>query len=517
MDDVDAFQTPEQAPQEEASITTTDDNNPTTPNQPRTLVLLREEPQSEASSLTGDSARIQRRPGRLSPRTAAEEEDSREVDGPSQFRAAIEAEKNEEGDGGESDEDGEDSNILNDAACEALLEGGSPDDESTAVLDTPKKNEVIMLKDGTRSTLKVPGMPPNWKPKACASEKGEPEFEDIDNPGNWSKYTFRSEFDAKGKYKHHCLPTGAMPVPPLQDGKRKIGDWEFFYDEWQSSAGTPSRNATDDDPFPDERKGCLDAEKLEELGLTKKRMKACDALFFWKLLLPIGDPKKAGVTDDGQKGFYLDVVKWTNLYAATEYGMDGTYGHIFKPVTLKDIVNWEGIIARHGVRGGNSAIHQRWDCMDCDYDDLIFHTMSFTRFLQIKRSYKLCNNFKAPKKSEPDYNPAWKYDRIYEVPIYNVNWFTKTAGLDLCGDESTWGFGGFGERGTGLVGLILGKPGVSKGGQVVLVSDVDRLRPRAYVHRHKVHEKPIGWNKQGPIEVRMIMDQIKEIIFGSMI
>ena len=58
---------------------------------------------------------------------------------------------------------------------------------------------------------------------------------------------------------------------PLQDGKRKIRYWEFFYDEWQFSAGTLSRNATDENPFPDERKGCLDAEKLEELGLTKKK------------------------------------------------------------------------------------------------------------------------------------------------------------------------------------------------------------------------------------------------------
>jgi hypothetical protein len=429
--------------------------------------------------------------------------------------ADIEEDENEEGDGGDSDEEGEDCALFDDAACEALLENDFPSDESNAVLDTPKKNEVLMLKDGMHSQLKVPGAPLSWKPKACATAKGEPEFGDVDNPGKWSEFTFRAEFDTKGKYKRHSIPTGAMPVP-LKDGKRKIGEWEFFYDKWKSTSDTPGRtHATDENPFPDERKGCLDAVQLEKLGLTKKRMKACDALFFWQLLLPIGDPKKSGVLGDGRKPFYHDVVKWTNLYAATEFGMDGTYGHKFHPVTLKDIVNWEGIVTRDGVRGGGGALHRRWDVTDSDYDDLIFKTMSFTRFLQIKRSYKLCNNFASVKRSEPNFDPAWKYDRIYKVLIYNVNGITERAGLDLCGDETSWGFGGFGEQGTGLVGNVKGKPGVSKGGQTVLITDCDRLRPRAYVHRHKMHEKPIGWNKQGPNEVRMIMEKINQMVVGE--
>jgi hypothetical protein len=67
----------------------------------------------------------------------------------------------------------------------------------------------------------------------------------------------------------------------------------------------------------------------------------------------------------------------------------------------------------------------------------------------------------------------------------------------MCGDETTWGHQGFGEAGSGVVGQILGKPGVSKGGQTVVVSDVDRIRPRAYVHRHKMHTYAYSQVKSG--------------------
>ena len=38
----------------------------------------------------------------------------------------------------------------------------------------------------------------------------------------------------------------------------------------------------------------------------------------------------------------------------------------------------------------------------------------------------------------------------------------------------------------------MGKPGVSKGGQIVMISDVNWIRPRVYMHRHKLHENPTG-------------------------
>ena len=46
------------------------------------------------------------------------------------------------------------------------------------------------------------------------------------------------------------------------------------------------KHATRKDPFPKERKGQLDLQKLIDLGLTTDRLEARDALFFYQLLLP---------------------------------------------------------------------------------------------------------------------------------------------------------------------------------------------------------------------------------------
>ena len=90
--------------------------------------------------------------------------------------------------------------------------------------------------------------------------------------------------------------------------------------------------------------------------------------------------------------------------------------------------------------------------------------------------------------------------------MHNVNAISKTADLDLCGDETSYATGSYGEKGSGLVGRIQNKPGVSKGGQIVLVSDVQRVRPRAYVHRHKLH-KDNEFTVMGNIEeVKKVME-----------
>jgi hypothetical protein len=194
--------------------------------------------------------------------------------------------------------------------------------------------------------------------------------------------------------------------------------------------------------------------------------------------------------------------------------MAGTYGHKLKPASLEEMVKFDGIVHRHGVGGGGPGIHLCCDPTDSDYDDCIYNAMSHTRILQLKQMYKLNNNCLAPKRNQPGYDPAYKYDVIYKTPIHNINWVTKNAGLDQCGAETTWGFGGYGKPGSGLVSRILGKPGITKGGQTVIISDLDRLRPQAYIHRHKKHEKPRGWTKQGPFEVKCILDDVKNMVHG---
>ena len=43
--------------------------------------------------------------------------------------------------------------------------------------------------------IKIPGAPDNWSHPAAKTEQGEPSFENVDNPGGWSSFTFRSEYE----------------------------------------------------------------------------------------------------------------------------------------------------------------------------------------------------------------------------------------------------------------------------------------------------------------------------------
>jgi hypothetical protein len=59
------------------------------------------------------------------------------------------------------------------------------------------------------------------------------------------------------------------------------------------------------------------------------------------------------------------------------------------------------------------------------------------------------------------------------------------------------------------------KPGITFGMQTVLVSDVHCNWPRAYTHRHKVWERPNGWGKEGPCEVRRIIEMLEPMVLGE--
>ena len=45
-----------------------------------------------------------------------------------------------------------------------------------------------------------------------------------------------------------------------------------------------------------------------------------------------------------------------------------------------------------------------------------------------------------------------------------------------------------------------------------MISDVSRCRPRAFVHRHKFHDRPPGFTCAGPNEVRMIAEQLEQML-----
>jgi hypothetical protein len=152
---------------------------------------------------------------------------------------------NAEDDGGDSDINGDQFELHNDA-----LEDGKKHDgmnhrgkeeekgvfgkndlkaiargsmEVIGTIDTDDNTSVRtseMIFDG----IKIPGTPDDFKPPPLNIAKGELSFDKVDNPGNWSRWCFHQVFKSKGdeKYLHHALPTGAQQVPANEDkGERK--------------------------------------------------------------------------------------------------------------------------------------------------------------------------------------------------------------------------------------------------------------------------------------------------------
>ena len=78
------------------------------------------------------------------------------------------------------------------------------------------------------------------------TQLGEPEFETVYNPGQWSEFNFRPVF-AKlcGMYIIHDIPTGFMPLPQDSSDTRRRNWWEFHYNDWDNEVG-PHRIPVDD-------------------------------------------------------------------------------------------------------------------------------------------------------------------------------------------------------------------------------------------------------------------------------
>jgi hypothetical protein len=95
--------------------------------------------------------------------------------------------------------------------------------------------------------------------------------------------------------------------------------------------------------------------------------------------------------------------------------------------------------------------------------------------------------------------------------VHNTNALTKYADIYQCLDETTWGYGGFGEAGSGVVSRLMGKK-KNKGGQTVLSTDVGRKRVRFFTHRHKLHTKPEGWTREGHCEMKRVIAMTQSLL-----
>ena len=117
-------------------------------------------------------------------------------------------------------------------------------------------------------------------------------------------------------------------------------------------------------------------------------------------------------------------------------------------------------------------------------------------------------NLKSTLREAPDEttSPLPKEAKLIEAKlvmiklVHNTNAVSKTADLDLYGDESTWGFTGYVENESGLhsVHATICKPKVSRGGQFFNVFDAYCFCPRAIVHRHKLNHRPPGFIQEEP-------------------
>ena len=91
--------------------------------------------------------------------------------------------------------------------------------------------------------------------------------------------------------------------------------------------------------------------------------------------------------------------------------------------------------------------------------------------------------------------------------MHNCNEGTKYADKNQVIDESTWGNSSYGETGTGLSGQMKNKR-VTKGGQIVISSDLGCCRPRAYLHWHKVHDYPKEFTPIGTCEFHYLASSL---------
>ena len=95
--------------------------------------------------------------------------------------------------------------------------------------------------------------------------------------------------------------------------------------------------------------------------------------------------------------------------------------------------------------------------------------------------------------------------------VFNCNAVTKYADENQTVDETTWGHAGYGESGSGLVTRLMNKK-VNKGGQTTIMSDSKRFRPRAYIHRHKMHKSISGMTRRGTNELCHLLTDISAMI-----
>ena len=136
--------------------------------------------------------------------------------------------------------------------------------------------------------------------------------------------------------------------------------------------------------------------------------------------------------------------------------------------------------------------------------------MSLLRFGEIKRFIKWWKNTEARKRGEVGYDPAYKFDLPYRVLVDNTNAIITKADDDLTFDETSWPHYGYGEAQSGICGRLSQNKKIVNGDQTVIwINAYQYVRPRAYIHRHKLHDKKAGgFTQSRPYEFAKLLKQV---------
>ena len=88
----------------------------------------------------------------------------------------------------------------------------------------PWVNGVLVKKAG-ETNIKGFTIPDLWEPPTVNG--GQPNFTELNNPGDWPEFCYCPSFKTDRMYKGHKLPTGATPVL-ISNRKQTINGWDFF-------------------------------------------------------------------------------------------------------------------------------------------------------------------------------------------------------------------------------------------------------------------------------------------------
>jgi hypothetical protein len=122
-----------------------------------------------------------------------------------------------------------------------------------------------------------------------------------------------------------------------------------------------------------------------------------------------------------------------------ESNYNSCYGHAFKKRQTEELLRFDCIVIRYGVKGGRKgAIYRHWKD-GADFCEYVTKAQNHTRLLQIKHTNNINLNSTTAKRGQEGYDPDYKYDYIYDTVIKNVSYFTEYADQDLCGDKKKLG------------------------------------------------------------------------------